>query len=74
MVYMSALIPARLLHWVEICLTELDRITDQTIEKYRFHLSSTTYSREDLYWMRRQILDIISGPRDKQRSLFRLSL
>jgi hypothetical protein len=73
-VYMSAFIPARLLHWVEICLTELDQITDQTIEEYRFHLSSTTHGREDLYWVRRQILDIISGPRDKQRSLFRLSL
>jgi hypothetical protein len=73
-VYMSAFIPARLLHWMEICLTELDQITDQTIEEYSFHLSSTTYSREDLYWVRRQILDILSRPRDKQRSLFRLSL
>jgi hypothetical protein len=74
MVYMSAFVPARLLHWVEICLTELDQITDQTIEEYHFHLSSTTYGKEDLYWVRRQILDIISGCRDKQRSLFRLSL
>jgi hypothetical protein len=74
MVYMSAFIPARLLHWVEICLTELDQITDQTTEEYCFHLSATTYGREDLYWVRRQILDIISGSRDKQRSLFRLSL
>ncbi|KAJ5900189.1 uncharacterized protein N7473_004259 [Penicillium subrubescens] len=74
LVYMSASIPTRLLHWVDICLTELDQMTDQTIEKYRFHLSSTANGREDLYWVRRQILDIISGTRVKQRSLFRLSL
>jgi hypothetical protein len=74
MVYMSAFIPARLLRWVEICLTELDQITDQTIEEYRFHLSSSTYGREDLYWVRRQTLDIMSGPRDNQPRLFRLSL
>jgi hypothetical protein len=74
MVYMSAFIPARLLHWVEICLTKLDQITGQMIEEHRFHLSRTTYGRDDLYWVRRQILDIISRPRDKQRSLFRLSL
>jgi hypothetical protein len=74
MVYMSAFIPARLLHRVEICLTEVDQITDQTIEEYRFHLSSTAYGREDLSWVRRQILDIISGPRNKQQGLFRLSL
>jgi hypothetical protein len=74
MVYMSAFIPSRLLHWVEICLIELDQITDQTIEEYRFHLSSTTYGSKDLYWVRRQILDIISGPTIKQRRPFRLSL
>jgi hypothetical protein len=74
MVYMSAFIPARLLHWVEIRLTELDQITGQTIEEHLFHLSSTTYDREDLYWVRRQILDIISAPRDDQPRLFRLSL
>jgi hypothetical protein len=71
---MSAFVPARLLHWVEIRLTELDQLTGETIEEHLFYLSSTTYGRYDLYWVRRQILDIISGPRDDQPRLFRLSL
>jgi hypothetical protein len=74
MLYMSAFVPARLLHWVEIRLTELDQITGQTIEEHLFHLSSTKYDRGDLYWVCRQILDIISGPRDDRPRLFRLSL
>jgi hypothetical protein len=74
MLYMSAFVPARLLHWVEIRLTELDQITGETIEEHLFHLSSTKYDRGDLYWVCRQILDIISGPRDDQPRLFRLSL
>jgi hypothetical protein len=50
-VYMSAFIPARLLHWVEIRLTELDQITGQTIKEHLFHLSSTNYYKSDLYWV-----------------------
>jgi hypothetical protein len=74
MLYMSAFVPARILHWVEIRLTEVDQLTGETIKEHLFHLSSTTYGRYDLYWVRRQILDIISGPRDDQPGLFRLSL
>jgi hypothetical protein len=74
MLYMSAFVPARILHWVEIRLMELDQLTGETIKEHRFHLSSTQYGRYDLYWVRRQILDIISGPREDQPRVFRLSL
>jgi hypothetical protein len=72
--YMSAFIPARLLHWVEIRLTELDQITGQTIEEHLFHLSSTKHDKSDLYCGRRQILDMVSVSSNDRPRLFRLNL
>jgi hypothetical protein len=72
--YMSAFVPARLLHWVDIRLTELDQIMGQTIEEHLFHLPSTNYDKSDLYWVRRHILDIVSVPSNDRPRLFRLNL
>jgi hypothetical protein len=72
--YMSAFVPARLLHWVEIRLTQLDQITGQTIKKHRFHLSSANYDKSDLYWVRGHILDIVSVPNNNRPRLFLLNL
>jgi hypothetical protein len=70
LLYMSAFVPARLLHWVVIHLTGLDRITGDTIEEHLFHLSPTKSARGDLCWVRRQMLSIISGPMDDEPRLF----
>jgi hypothetical protein len=72
--YMSAFVPARLLHWVEIRLTQLDQITGQTIKEHRFHLSSANYDKSDLYWVRGHILDIVSVPNNNRPRLFLLNL
>jgi hypothetical protein len=42
---MLAFVPARLLYWVEIRLTELDQITGQTIEEYLFYLLRLTMTK-----------------------------